>query len=432
MYRTLGLGVLAASNSLLSIGLQWYAVTVLGVGQETDALFAALMVPQLLISVGSGSLTYVLVPLFATVDPESRARQSWSFLQGLGLVTGVLTVLLSVAAPFWVPWTVPGFGESQQELTVALVRVQALGIVFTPVATVVWATHYARQRFFWADCSPLVANLAALALVVATMPRYGIYAVAWAMTVRPAIQIVLLLPGLGRYRLPDWSAASLGPAWRSLRPLLLGSAYYRSELIVDRLLASLAPSGGLSLFVLARQLYEAGGAVLYRAVASPAAVVLSGLAARGEWGPYADNVRKRLWTVAWIGGGAVAAILVLGRPVLALVFEHRKFSASDTELLWELLLILGLMFACNVLSDFLNSAFYAFGDTATPTRIMAAVYTVFIGIKLLAFWALVIYGLALAASCHALVLLVGLGAAFRGSLRAKRSTQPSPADARLG
>jgi putative peptidoglycan lipid II flippase len=203
--------------------------------------------------------------------------------------------------------------------------------------------------------------------------------------------------------------------------LLLASAYYRSELIVDRLLASLAPSGGLSLFVLARQLYEAGGAILYRAVASPAAVVLSRQAAREEWGLYADNARKQLWTVACMGASAVVAILVLGKPVLAAVFEHRRFSASDTELLWGLLMIMGPMFVCNVVGDFLNSASYAFGNTATPARIMAAVYTMFIGVKLLAFSVLQIYGLAIAASCHGLVLAVALGFGLHRSLRARRS-----------
>ncbi|MEJ7619098.1 MAG: hypothetical protein WKF30_19475 [Pyrinomonadaceae bacterium] len=65
---------------MLTLLIQWYVVTRLGVGLETDALFAGMAIPQLILSVASSSLTHVLVPLLATTENETAFRRSgWDF-----------------------------------------------------------------------------------------------------------------------------------------------------------------------------------------------------------------------------------------------------------------------------------------------------------------------------------------------------------------
>ena len=63
MKLNLALGWLAATNLLLGLLIQWYVVTRLGVGMATDALYAGMAVPQLVLAVVGGSLGHVLVPL---------------------------------------------------------------------------------------------------------------------------------------------------------------------------------------------------------------------------------------------------------------------------------------------------------------------------------------------------------------------------------
>jgi putative peptidoglycan lipid II flippase len=65
MKLNLALGTLAGANLVLSLVIQWYVVTRLGVGAATDALFAGMAVPQLVLAVVSGSLMHVLVPLLS-------------------------------------------------------------------------------------------------------------------------------------------------------------------------------------------------------------------------------------------------------------------------------------------------------------------------------------------------------------------------------
>ncbi len=62
MKLNIALGSLAGGNLLLGLLIQWYVVTRLGVGAATNALFAGMVVPQVVLAVVSGSLMHVLVP----------------------------------------------------------------------------------------------------------------------------------------------------------------------------------------------------------------------------------------------------------------------------------------------------------------------------------------------------------------------------------
>ena len=85
MKQTLTLASLAGGNILVTLLFQWYVITQLGVGIETDALFAGMAVPQLILMVVSSSLTHVLVPLLAAEDEITFASNAWGFFLAISL-----------------------------------------------------------------------------------------------------------------------------------------------------------------------------------------------------------------------------------------------------------------------------------------------------------------------------------------------------------
>ena len=70
MKQAIQLGTLSAANIGIAFLFQWYVLTQLGPGIETDALFAGMTLPQLVLTVISGSLMHVLVPLLAGEDQD--------------------------------------------------------------------------------------------------------------------------------------------------------------------------------------------------------------------------------------------------------------------------------------------------------------------------------------------------------------------------
>src|SRR5882762_2625734 len=124
MKQTVTLAILAGTNILVTLLFQWYLITQLGVGIETDAFFAGMAVPQLILLVVSSSLTHVLVPLLATEDGGTFRQNAWGFFLGISGIFSMLAVGLCLTATYWVAWLVPGFSQPARALTVSLTRIQ--------------------------------------------------------------------------------------------------------------------------------------------------------------------------------------------------------------------------------------------------------------------------------------------------------------------
>src|SRR6266542_3930144 len=204
MRLNLTLGSLAAGNIALTIAIQWYVVTRLGVGVETDALFAGMTVPQLVLAVVSGTLTHVLVPLLSTEKEEAFRQTSWGFFLAVAAVFALAALVLAPTAPFWVAWLFPGFSIQARLLTATLTRIQMIGMVFTAGLAVLWSVYNARHRFLWAEFTAIPAGVVAFAFLIPTLGRLGVRAAAWAMVIRSGLQLLLLAPGLGRWAKPAW------------------------------------------------------------------------------------------------------------------------------------------------------------------------------------------------------------------------------------
>ena len=386
MRLNLSLGALAAGNLLVALAIQWYVVTRLGVGVSTDALFAGMTVPQLVLEIVSGSLMHVLVPLLASEEPEKFRRTTWALFIGIGGLFSALAILLAISAPGWLHVMLPGFSPDALRLTVSLTRIQLLGMVSTALLSVLWSAYHARSRFLWAEFAPVLASGIAFALLVVTLPRFGITAAAWANVGRSALAAAMLLPVLGAWRRPDWRSPELALTWRRIRPLLIGTSYYKADPLVDRYLASMAPAGGLSILYIGRQIWGAAGQIANRAIASPMVPVLAAYAKAGAWREFRRGLKERLIWAGAVTGGGYALFLAVGQPVLRLLIGHGGVTAGNVTDLWRLMVGLGGILVAGTMGQLTSAAFYSFGDTKTPTRLGIITFSIYIPAKIAAYF----------------------------------------------
>lgn len=400
MKQTVQLGALSAANIGVAFLFQWYVLTQLGPGIETDALFAGMTIPLLVLSVISGSLMHVLVPILAGESEDRLRHNAWGLLVLVGGLLGILAILLYVSAPWWIPITVPGFSEAGQALTVELTRIQLIGMVFAAINGVQWAAYHARQQFVWAEFTPMLASAFALLLLIWALPRFGVIAAAWISTLRMGLQTLLLAPGMGRPVRPDLKSVAIQQAWRRIKPLLLGTAYYKTDPLVDRFLLSTASSGSLSLYYLAQQIYGAASQVLNKAIATPLVPLLSKLHKEGDSDGFRRVYLQRLWQVSAIGIVSLLVLGLFGQAMLGLLVGHGSVSSDNVKELWWIMIWLGGMFIGGVTGQICSTSFYACGDTITPTRMSMLTYTVYIPCKVAAFYFSSVIGLAIVTSIY--------------------------------
>lgn len=388
---------------MLAILMPWYVVTRLGIGVETDAFFASGALPQLIFLVASFSLTQVLVPLLATEDEQTFRRDAWAFFLSVTGLFALLGTVLFVLAGLWVPLLVPGFSDEAKQLTISLSRIQLLGMVGNASVTVLWSVYYARQKFIWAELSPVFANILSLLFLFWTLPQYGIAAAAWATVLNLGLKLAFLTPILGRWQAPQWDSYAMREAWRRVKPFLLGQTYSKSDPLVDRFLTSMSIAGNLSLLYIGQQIYSAITLVITKAISAPTVPRLALAAKSGNWINFRRTYRQRL---VWMVGLAVAAFVILlffGEPLLHLLIGHGGITAQNVRMLWWIMLALTGLLLGGTAGQVTSVAFYAMGDTKTPTMLFVWTFTIYVPIKVLVFLHYGLLGLAVATSAHLIV-----------------------------
>ena len=407
MKQTLQLGTLSALNIGITFLFQWYVLTRQGPGVQTDALFAGMTVPQLVLAVISGSLMHVLVPILAGEKEDRLLSDAWGLLVIIGVFFGTLFILLYAGAPWWVPLTVPGFDDAGVALTVDLARIQSIGMVFVGINGVQWAAYHARQQFLWVEFVPILAGSCALMLLAWSLPRFGVIAAAWAAVFRMGAETLLLAPGMVKRPIrPNLKSAAIWQAWRRIKPLLLGTAYYKTDPLVDRFLLSMAGSGSLSLYYLAQQIYAAAGQVLNKAIAAPMVPALSMCHKDGDFPLFRRVYRRNLYHTGLISIVSLIVLGLFGPTLLNLLIGYGNISAANVSQLWWIMLWLGGMFSGGVMGQITSSAFYAAGNTVTPTRISMINYTFYLPVKVAAFYFFGVVGLAVVTSLYYLANLL--------------------------
>jgi putative peptidoglycan lipid II flippase len=412
---------LAGMNTLLGFVYSWFVITRLGTGRETDALYAGMIVPTLLVTVVSGSLTRVLVPLLATTEETAFGQRSWTFFVGIGLLFALLAAALALAAPFWVPLTTPGFDAATHELTIRLMRIQLVGMVFTALIAVQGSVYNARDRFLWVEWVTLFSLSVSLALLWFTLPRIGVTAAAMAQVAGVGVQLILLLPGMGPFRRPDWKGDAPRRAWRQMRPLLLGTIYYKTDPMIDRLLASMTPAGGLSLLQMATQMYGAGNQIIARAVVGPMTPRLARQADNADWAGFHALASRRLGALLLLSGGVFVGLLLFGQPLLRIAYGHGRVSPESIQTLWVLLIALSGTWIGGIGGQVTATSFYARGNTNFPTRLGVWTYSFYVPLKILAAVRWGLLGIAVSTSLFTMLNFVTQGIVMQTYLKKQRA-----------
>lgn len=173
--------------------------------------------------------------------------------------------------------------------------------------------------------------------------------------------------------------------WRRLKPLLPGQLYLRADPLLDRYLTSMNGAGRLSLFYIGHQVYSSISQVFYKAVASPMAPRLAIDANEEDWESYRRAYRQRVWAVLALTIAGCLLLFIIGLPVLNLAIGHGGVTSENVRILWLIMLSLAGFLCGGSALQITSVAFYALGDTKTPTLLSTIIFTIYIPFKVLIF-----------------------------------------------
>lgn len=377
-FLTVSSGTLA--SRLLGFVRDSMVAALLGAGPVADAFLVAFqfvnVVRRLLTE---GALNAALVPAWLRLRESGGATSAAAFagrvLGTVSAATLLMAALIGMALPLIARLPVgPGVeGATALQPAIENARLMLPYLAFAGPAAVMMALSNAQGRFALTAFSPLLFNIALIAVAIllflhgdtAELAARGL-----AITVGVAgllqLTALVFLRG-GATATPV--RASLDPQMRAFLgralPGMIASSAPQLLLVTAAIVASFSPSA-VSWLYYANRLIELPLGLVGVAMGTVLVGELSRAVQAGEHEAAAHAQSRAIEMAAALALPATLGLIVLAEPIVRLLFEHGKFTAGDTAATARALMWLALGLPAQVLFKALAPAFFARDNMAAP------------------------------------------------------------------
>jgi len=368
------------TSRLLGFARDAMIAALLGTGAVADAFLVAFQLVNVVRRLLSeGALNAALVPAWLRLRDTDGALAASAFAgRVLGTVSAAMIVaaaLLGLLMPFVIAVLAPGFtGRETLQFAVDDARLMLPYLAFAGPVTVMLALASAQSRFVLTAFSPVLFNIALIAVTIALIliPHdAGMAALVLAATVGVAGFLQLLI--LAQRRRGEAMATPLrvsldtemrGFLARAL-PGMAASAAPQLLIVAGAVIASASPSA-VSWLYFANRLIELPLGMVGVAMGTVLIPELTRALQGGDKSTIAHAESRALELSIGLALPATLGLTVLNEPIVRLLFEHGAFTAADTAATARALVWLALGLPAQVLVKALSPAFFAREDTLAP------------------------------------------------------------------
>lgn len=369
-----------------------------GTSPESEAFFAANRFAEILFNlVAGGALASAFIPTFSGLLAHKDKKSAWMLASSILNLIALILILFSILSFVFAPWLVdhvlaPGFASAdpaKAALTVDLLRIQLLSSVIFGISGLLMGILNAHQHFLLPALAPSMYSLGWIMGILVLKPSMGIYGLAWGVVIGSGLHLLVQLP---KYlRLPERTYTptfglklpNVREVARLMGPRLLGVAVVQLNFLLNTYLASLQPAGSLSGISLAFPLMLMPQAAIAQSIAIAALPTFSAQVALGKKDEMRASLAATLRSVLLLALPATIGLILLRKPLVALIYQYNAFDSASADLVsWALLWYAAGLVAHSVV-EIVSRAFYALHDTKTPVFIGIGAMSLNLGFSLL-------------------------------------------------
>jgi putative peptidoglycan lipid II flippase len=262
--------------------------------------------------------------------------------------------------------------------------------------------------------APIVYNLGLIAGALFLAPAWGVYGLMVGAIAGAAGHLLIQLPGLVRYKMRyhpilGWADPGLRQVARLMGPRILTLGVIQVNFLVIFNLASRLGEGSVSALDYGWDLMQMPQTIIGSAIGIVLFPTMAALAAQGDLAGLRRTTSQALRIILVLSIPAMVGLIVLGRPVIELLFERGEFGPDSTAAVYQSLQFWALALVAHCALEVVNRHFYAQKDTMTPLLGALVGMVVNIGLAVLLYQVLDAGGLALsngvAVTVEVLILL---------------------------
>jgi putative peptidoglycan lipid II flippase len=195
-----------------------------------------------------------------------------------------------------------------------------------------------------------------------------------------------------------------------MAPAILGAAAVQVNVLVSTNFASSLGEGPVSWLNYAFRLIQFPIGVFGVAISTATITKTAREAAQGKLDEFRQTIASSLRLTMLMTIPSTIGLVVLAKPIIGMIYERGRFTASDTEQTAEALMFYALGLTAYSAIKVVAPAFYALKDTRIPmlASVLSIITNYFVAKLSIEYWGIGHRGLALSVSAVALINFAGL------------------------
>lgn len=356
---------------------------IFGASASLDAFLLAFKIPNFMRRLfAEGAFSQAFVPVLSEYKTNHTRPQVQIFISKVFCALSVALLILTFLGIFFAPGFIrafaPGFSPDGERFHLAtqLLQLTFPYILLISLTAFAAGVQNAYGKFAIPAFTPVLLNfcLIGAAFWIAPYCADPVTGLAWGVLIAGFVQLLFQIPFMVKLSLfPrlawDWKDPGVRRILTLMVPALIGGSVMQVNLLVDTIFASFLPVGSLTWIYYSDRLLEFPIGILGVALATVVLPHLSHKYAEQNHDEFSASIDWALRWILLIGLPATVGLMIMAGPVLATLFQYKRFLPIDVVMASKSLMTLSLGLTCFLAVKILVSAFYARQNTKFPVKI---------------------------------------------------------------
>lgn len=381
-----------------------------GAGFLYDAFIVGFRIPNLLRDLfAEGALSAAFVKVFTDYQLKGGEKEAWRLaslvFNCLAVVLSIITVLGIILSPVFVKIITYNYlGDpnhfypaEKAALATTLMQIMFPFILLVALAALAMGVLNTKGKFGVPASASTAFNIASIIFglglafwlsggswerssdkfaIPSDAAQWAIIGMSIGTLIGGAAQILVQLPSLHkvgfRFSLAfNFRHEGVRKVMRLMGPAIIGTGAIQVKVLVDTIVAS-GIDGGASWLSFAFRLMQFPIGVFGVAIGTAAIPTLSRLASEKNTVKFRSTLSDAIKLVFLLAIPSACGLVVLGQPIISLIYQRGEFDAFDTNMTAWALAAYSIGLAGYAAIKVLSPAFYAIDDAKTPMYVSVA------------------------------------------------------------
>lgn len=359
-----------------------------GAGMFADCFYAAFRIPNLFRRLlGEGSVSAAFIPVFSEyienktkVETQKLLNVIFTFL--LLLLLGITLLGIVFSKPLT---TIIAFGfvsnPEKLHLAVSLTRIMFPYIIFACLAALMLGVLNSLKKFFLPAVAPAFLSISEITYIILIL---GLFSLSETKQIQ-GLSISVLLGGFLHYFIQQIyiiksEKFSIKPQFEFVHPgfkkiiqlvlpVMLGFSIDQINAFVDTVCGSLLKEGSITALYYSNRIMQLPLALFGIAIATVSLPLMSKSAAKNNFSELKDILNFSIRLAIFSLVPATCGLIVLGLPIVKLLFERGKFTYEATRMTYSALAFYSSGLIAYSAVKILTTGFYSLKETKIPVKI---------------------------------------------------------------